>query len=168
MCFTCGITSPEMIIAHSAHPAFIKAAEYFKLRAVRVPVGADGRLSARTVVSALSPNTVLVVASCPGFPHGLMDHVADISAVCTRRRIPLHVDCCLGGFVLPFARRLGYRVPPFDFSLPAVTSISVDTHKFAMGHKGTSVVLFRNKSIRSGERVERRARDWALAQLVNG
>ncbi|KAI7840937.1 hypothetical protein COHA_005368 [Chlorella ohadii] len=113
MMATRGITEPEMIIAVSAHAAFIKAA-----------------------------------ASAPGFPHGLVDHVADIAKVTRRRGVPLHVDCCLGGFVLPFARQLGYPVPPFDFSVPGVTSISVDTHKFGMAHKGTSVVLYRSAEIR--------------------
>ncbi|GAB4817396.1 hypothetical protein N2152v2_004442 [Parachlorella kessleri] len=148
MAATRGITEPELVVGVSAHAAFIKAAEYFKIRLVRLPVGKDYRLSGAAVRRAISRNTVLVVASCPGFPHGVMDHVEDIAKVTRRRGVPLHVDCCLGGFVLPFARRLGYPVPPFDFSVPGVTSMSVDTHKFGMAHKGTSVVLFRDASIR--------------------
>ncbi|KAI3426347.1 hypothetical protein D9Q98_008720 [Chlorella vulgaris] len=143
-----GITEPEMVVAVSAHAAFVKAAEYFKIRVIKLPVGADYRLSAVTVRGAIGPNTVLVVASAVGFPHGVMDHVEDIAKVTRRRGIPLHVDCCLGGFVLPFARKLGHRVPSFDFSVPGVTSISTDTHKFGMAHKGTSVVLYRSSDIR--------------------
>lgn len=143
-----GITEPEMVIAVSAHAAFVKAAEYFKIRLVRLPVGRDYRLSASAVRRAITPNTVLVVASAPGFPHGVVDHVEGIAKVARRRGVPLHVDCCLGGFVLPFAAKLGYRVPRFDFSVPGVTSMSVDTHKFGMAHKGTSVVLYRSKDIR--------------------
>lgn len=143
-----GIREPEMIIADSAHAAFIKAAEYFKIRVIRVPVGRDYRLSGRTVARAISKNTVLVVASAPGFPHGVMDHVEEIAAVARQKGILCHVDCCLGGFVLPFAREIGYPIPPFDFSVPGVTSMSVDTHKFGQAHKGTSVVLYRNPSIR--------------------
>lgn len=148
MAATRGITQPEMVVAVSAHAAFIKAAEYFKIRLIRLPVGRDFRLSAAAVRSAVGPNTVLVAASAPGFPHGLVDHVEEIAKVTRRRGIPLHVDCCLGGFVLPFARKLGHRVPPFDFSVQGVTSMSVDTHKFGMAHKGTSVVLYRSKDIR--------------------
>lgn len=148
MAATRGVRRPEMVVAVSAHAAFVKAAEYFGIRLVRLPVGADHRLSPRAVAAALTRNTVLAVASAPSFPHGVVDHVGGIAAACAARGVPLHVDCCLGGFVLPFARRLGYPVPPFDFSVPGVTSISVDTHKFGMAHKGTSVVLYRSKEIR--------------------
>lgn len=116
----------------------------------QLPVGKDYRLGGRAVRRAISRNTVLVVASAPGFPHGVMDHVTEIAAAAAARGVPCHVDCCLGGFVLPFAARLGRRVPPFDFSVPGVTSISADTHKFGQGHKGTSVVLYRSKDIRCG------------------
>ena len=140
---------PEMIVAESAHAAFVKAAEYFKIRLIRLPVSTvDYRLSGKAVARAITRNTVLVVASSPGFPHGVMDHVEDVAEVCRRRGVLLHVDCCLGGFVLPFARDLGYPIPPFDFSVPGVTSISVDTHKFGQAHKGTSVVLYRSSDIR--------------------
>jgi sphinganine-1-phosphate aldolase len=148
MAATRGIEHPEMVVADSAHAAFIKAAEYFKIRLIKVPVGKDYRLSAKAVSKAISRNTILVVASSPGFPHGVMDHIEDISVVTQRRGVLFHVDCCLGGFVLPFARDLGYSIPPFDFSIPGVTSISVDTHKFGQAHKGTSVVLYRNAALR--------------------
>ena len=143
-----GIRAPEMIIGVSAHAAFIKASEYFKIKLVRVPVGRDGRLTARAVRPYVTANTVLVVGSAPGFPHGVVDDIEGLSRLAVRGRFGLHVDCCLGGFVLPFVRRLGYPVPPFDFAVPGVTSMSLDTHKFAMGHKGTSVVLYRNREIR--------------------
>lgn len=142
------ITEPEMVVGVSAHPAFIKAAEYFKIRLVRVNVDSEYRVTGAAVARAIGRNTILVVASAPGFPHGVMDRVQDIAKVCHRRAVPLHVDCCLGGFVLPFARELGYPIPAFDFSVPGVTSMSADTHKFGQAHKGTSVVLFRDPSIR--------------------
>eukprot|EP00887_Chlorella_sp_A99_P004257 scaffold15.g4257.t1 len=142
MAATRGVRRPEM------------AAEYFGIRLVRLPVGADHRLSPRAVAAALTRNTVLAVASAPSFPHGVVDHVGGIAAACAARGVPLHVDCCLGGFVLPFARRLGYPVPPFDFSVPGVTSISVDTHKFGMAHKGTSVVLYRSKEISAAKQFQ--------------
>lgn len=143
-----GITQPDMVVAVSAHAAFYKAAEYFGIRLIRLPVGPDYRLSARAVARAITKNTVLVVASAPGFPHGVVDDVAGIAAVAQRHGVLCHADCCLGGFVLPFAARLGYALPRFDFSIPGVTSISVDTHKYGQGHKGTSVVLYRTPELR--------------------
>lgn len=95
---------------HVITHVFTQAAEYFNIRLVRVPVGKDFRLSAAAVRRALSPNTAVVVVSAPGFPHGVVDHIADIAAVTRRRGVCLHVDACLGGFVMPFARDLGaYR-----------------------------------------------------------
>mmetsp|Transcript_15689 Transcript_15689/g.43899 ORF Transcript_15689/g.43899 Transcript_15689/m.43899 type:complete len:682 (+) Transcript_15689:29-2074(+) len=141
---------PEMVIAESAHPAYFKAASYFGLKLVKVPVDKKSfRLTATAVKGAITPDTILVIASAPGYPHGVMDDVADIATVALRARVLLHVDACLGGFVLPFARKLGYPIPPFDFSLAGVTSMSVDTHKFGLSHKGTSVVLFAGPKLRS-------------------
>lgn len=143
-----GIRQPEMIIGDSAHAAYFKGAEYFKIRLVMVPVGPDYRLSGKAVRKAVTRNTILVIASAPGFPHGVVDHVVDIAKVTRRYNLLLHVDACLGGFVLPFARKLGYPIPPFDFSVEGVTSMSVDTHKFGMAHKGTSVILYHSKQLR--------------------
>lgn len=148
MAFHRGITKPEILMATSAHAAYWKAADYFKIKTVVVPVASDYRLSASTVSKHITRNTILIIASAPGFPHGVVDHVEDIARVARRRKIPLHVDACLGGFVLPFAKTLGYPIPPFDFSIPGVTSMSVDTHKFGLAHKGTSVVLYHSKALR--------------------
>jgi glutamate/tyrosine decarboxylase-like PLP-dependent enzyme len=92
--------------------------------------------------------TVALVASAPGFPHGVIDPVEELAELAERRGIGCHVDACLGGFVLPWAERLGYPVPPFDFRLPGVTSMSADTHKFGFAAKGTSVVLYRGPGLR--------------------
>ena len=145
---TRGIRRPEIVIGVSAHAAFYKAAEYFRMKLVRVPVGADGRLHARTAARYVTRNTAVIVGAAASYPHGVVDDIAGLSALARRRGCLLHVDACLGGFVLPFAKRLGYPVPEFEFSLPGVTSMSLDTHKFGMGHKGTSVVLFRHKALR--------------------
>ncbi|KAK9813985.1 hypothetical protein WJX73_007983 [Symbiochloris irregularis] len=149
MRFTKGIRRPEMIIGRSAHAAFFKAASYFNIRLIRLDLDKDHRLSPAAVKRAITSNTVLVVASSPGFPHGIMDPVPELAKITHKRGICLHSDACLGGFVLPFVRKRGqHHVPPFDFSVPGVTSMSVDTHKFGMAHKGTSVVLYRNADIR--------------------
>ena len=152
------ITKPEMVIAPSAHAAFIKAAEYFNIALVKAPLDSGHRLTEKAVRRCLSRNTVLVVASAVGYPHGILDDVEGISVLCKRRGILMHVDCCLGGFLMPFLKHVSpsiggtkgehvedYR---FDFELEGVTSMSLDIHKFGCSHKGTSVVLYRNTQIR--------------------
>lgn len=129
-----------------------------------VPVGKDLRLSASAVARAMDARTVVLVASAPGFPHGVIDHVADIAALAVRRGVCLHVDACLGGLFLPFAAALGRAVRPFDFSLPGVTSMSVDTHKFGMAHKGTSVVLYGSPELRQHQYTS--ITDWCVWRHV--
>lgn len=137
-----GITRPEIVVPATAHAAFDKAAEYFGIRRVTVPVTADFRADVAAMRARMTSDTIALVASAPAFPHGVIDPVEDIAALARARGVGLHVDACLGGFVLPFARELGYPVPPFDFSVPGVTSMSADTHKYGYAAKGTSVVLY--------------------------
>ncbi|ADO70873.1 pyridoxal phosphate-dependent decarboxylase family protein [Stigmatella aurantiaca] len=146
---TRGITRPEMVLPSSAHPAFDKAAHYFGVKSVRVPVGADYRADVAATRRALTRNTILLVGSAPSFPHGVIDPIAELSELARKRGLGFHTDACLGGFVLPWAKRLGYPVPPFDFQLPGVTTMSADTHKFGYAAKGTSVVLYRGLALRS-------------------
>ncbi|KAL6529354.1 Dihydrosphingosine phosphate lyase [Orobanche gracilis] len=143
-----GINSPEMIIPVSAHSAYDKAAQYFKIKLWRVCVGQDFRADVKAIERHINRNTILIVGSAPGFPHGILDPIEELGELASTYKICLHVDLCLGGFVLPFARMLGYPVPPFDFSSKGVTSISVDVHKYGLAPKGTSVVLYRNHDIR--------------------
>jgi len=153
-----GITKPEMVAPSSAHPAFDKAAHYFGVKLVRVPVGLDYRADVAATKKAVNRNTIVIIGSAPGFPHGVIDPIAELSELARRKRIGFHTDACLGGFVLPFARKLGFEVPPFDFRLPGVTSISVDTHKFGYAAKGSSVVLYRGTELRSHQYFT--ATDW--------
>ncbi len=146
---TKGITRPELVIPTSAHPAFDKAAHYFGLKLVRVPVGPDYRADVAATRKAITRNTVALVGSAPSFPHGVIDPIEELSELARKRGVGFHTDACLGGFVLPWAKRLGYPVPPFDFRLPGVTSMSADTHKFGYAAKGTSVVLYRGTELRS-------------------
>ncbi|GFP98919.1 sphingosine-1-phosphate lyase [Phtheirospermum japonicum] len=143
-----GITSPEMIIPISAHSAYDKASQYFKIKLWRVPVGQDFRADVKAIKRHINRNTILIVGSAPGFPHGIIDPIEELGELVSSYGICLHVDLCLGGFVLPFARKLGYPVPPFDFTVKGVTSISVDVHKYGLAPKGTSVVLYRDHAIR--------------------
>ena len=143
------VTRPEVVAPTTAHVAFDKAAQCFGIKLVRVPVGADYRADVAAMRRAVTRRTVALVGSAPTFPHGVIDPIEELAAVAAERRIGLHTDACLGGFVLPWARRLGYDVPPFDFSVPGVTSMSADTHKFGYAAKGTSVVLYRGAELRS-------------------
>ncbi|KAG6653872.1 hypothetical protein CIPAW_05G107200 [Carya illinoinensis] len=143
-----GITKPEIIIPESAHSAYDKAAQYFNIKLWRVPINKEFRADVKAIKRHINRNTILIVGSAPGFPHGIIDPIQELGELATSFGICLHVDLCLGGFVLPFARKLGYPIPPFDFSVKGVTSISVDVHKYGLAPKGTSVVLYRNHDIR--------------------
>lgn len=143
-----GITAPEMVIPSSAHAAFDKAASYFNIKPVRIPVATDYRADADAARQAITKNTIVLVGSAPCFPHGVIDPIGELSELARSRGIGFHTDACLGGFVLPWAEKLGYKIPPFDFRLPGVTSMSADTHKYGYAAKGTSVVLYRSAELR--------------------
>jgi glutamate/tyrosine decarboxylase-like PLP-dependent enzyme len=145
---TRGITSPQMIVPISAHAAFDKAAQYFGIDIVHVPTLDAGRADVAATEAAITDDTVVIVGSSPSYPHGVVDPIAELSELAARRGIGFHTDACLGGFVLPWARDLGYPVPDFDFRLPGVTSMSADTHKYGYAAKGTSVVLYRSVELR--------------------
>jgi len=143
-----GITRPEIVAPVTAHAAFDKAAQYFNVKIIRTPVGADYRADVNAVKRAISRNTIVVVGSAPTFPHGVVDPIEELSELARKRGIGFHTDACLGGFLLPWAERLGYKVPAFDFRLPGVTSISADTHKYGYAAKGTSAILYRGAELR--------------------
>ncbi|MBM3126134.1 MAG: aminotransferase class V-fold PLP-dependent enzyme, partial [Chloroflexi bacterium] len=143
-----GITHPEMIIPVTAHAAFDKACQYFNIDAIRIPVDENFRADVKAARKAINRNTIVIVGSAPAFPHGMVDPIEELSELARKRRIPFHTDACLGGFILPWAEKLGYAVPRFDFRLPGVTSISVDTHKYGYAAKGTSVILYRGTDLR--------------------
>ena len=143
-----GIRRPEMVVPVTAHAAFDKAAAYFGIKMVKIPVDRDFRADVAAAARAINRRTVVVVGSAPSFPHGMMDPIAKLSELARGRGVGFHTDACLGGFVLPWAEELGYAVPPFDFRLPGVTSMSADTHKYGYAAKGTSVVLYRTPELR--------------------
>lgn len=143
-----GVKNPEIVLPITAHPAFDKAAHYFQVKAVHTPVGKDYRADVDAMKKAINKNTILLVGSAAQYAHGVVDPIRDIAAVAKSNGLLCHVDACIGGFVLPFAKKLGYDIPDFDFRVPGVTSISVDLHKYAYSAKGASVILYRNKEIR--------------------
>jgi sphinganine-1-phosphate aldolase len=141
---------PEIVVPVTAHPAFHKAARYLGLRAVVTPVDTDGfRADVGAFRAALGPNTVLAVGSAPNFSHGTIDPIAPMAAAASERGILFHVDGCVGGLYLPFLRRIGEKVRDFDFSVEGVTSISADMHKYGYAPKNASVLLYRNRELRS-------------------
>ena len=139
---------PELVVPVSAHAAFDKAAEYFDLRIKHIPLDRNFRADLRAARRAITRNTIALVGSAPSFPHGTIDPIPELAALAREKRIGFHTDACLGGFILPWATRLGYDVPTFDFRLPGVTSMSADTHKYGYAAKGTSVVLYRGSELR--------------------
>ncbi|MEV6121709.1 aminotransferase class V-fold PLP-dependent enzyme [Streptomyces sp. NPDC052077] len=144
-----GVDRPELVLPSTAHPAFHKAAHYLGVDPVVVPVDpVTFRADPDAVAAALTPRTVLVAASAPSYAHGVMDPVAGIAAVAAERGVLCHVDACIGGWYLPFLRRTGRPVEPFDLSVPGVTSLSVDLHKYGYADKGASVVLYRDAELR--------------------
>ncbi len=145
------IPAPSMVLPSTAHAAFHKAAHYFGVRPVTVGVGDDFRPRAADLAAAIDDSTVLVVASAPSYAHGVVDPVAGIAAAAAARGVRCHVDACIGGWVLPYAARLGRSVPAWDFAVDGVTSISVDLHKYGYAPKGTSLLLHRAPALRRAQ-----------------
>ncbi|MFM7202602.1 MAG: pyridoxal phosphate-dependent decarboxylase family protein [Myxococcota bacterium] len=143
------IQRPELILPVTAHAAFHKAAHYLDVVPVLVPVDpVTYKADVEAVRQAITPNTILIVGSAVSYAHGVIDPIEALAALAQSHDLLFHVDGCIGGFLLPYFRRLGAPVPPFDFSVPGVTSISMDLHKYAYAPKGASVVLYRNKELR--------------------
>ena len=142
------ITRPELVIPETAHPAFEKAAYYLDVKAVHVPVGGDFRADVEATRGAITGDTILIVGSAPSFPQGVVDPIPELAAIAKEKDIPCHVDACLGGFMLPWLRKLGHPVPDFDFSVDGVTSISADIHKYGFAAKGASCILYRDDALR--------------------
>jgi glutamate/tyrosine decarboxylase-like PLP-dependent enzyme len=135
---------PEMIAPETIHVAWEKAAKYFDVKMVRAPVDENFCADAKAMERLINRNTILLLASAPSYPHGAIDPIPDLGELALRYNLPLHVDACLGGFLLPFVERLGHRITPFDFRVPGVTSIGSDLHKYGFSAKGASVLLYRS------------------------
>ena len=143
------VTRPRIVLPTTAHPAFHKAAHYFRVEPVFVDVDKETfRADPAAMRAALDVDTVLVAASAPSYAHGVIDPITEIAPAAAERGIRCHVDACIGGWVLPYLRRDGVAVPEFDFAVHGVTSISVDLHKYAYVPKGTSILLHRAPALR--------------------
>lgn len=143
------ITQPEMILPKTAHAAFHKAAHYLNVKAIVVDVDPQTfKVRAEDMAKAITPNTILLVASAPNYSQGVIDPIEEIGKIAQKKNLLFHVDACVGGLHLSFMRKLGYDVPDFDFTVPGVTSISTDLHKYGYAAKGCSAVMYQSKDIR--------------------
>ncbi|WP_370949250.1 aspartate aminotransferase family protein [Amycolatopsis sp. cg5] len=159
------ISAPSVVLPVTAHAAFLKAAHFFGVRVIAVPVDAGFRADPEAMAAAIDETTVLVVASAPSYAHGVVDPIPEIAAAASARGVRMHVDACIGGWVLPYLKRLGAPVPPFDFRVPGVTSMSVDLHKYAYCPKGVSVLVHANASLRRSQYFA--SADWPGYTMLN-
>ena len=142
------VREPEIVAPHSAHPSFSKGCHYFGLKLVRVALGGDRRASVPRMAEAITPNTIGLVASAPCWPYGLYDPIEEIGVLALKHGLWVHVDACVGGYLAPFVERLGVRLPPWDFRVEAVRSISADLHKYGYCPKPASTVLWRHEDLK--------------------
>ena len=142
------ITEPEILMPKTAHPAFHKACQYFDLKAVTVEVDDDFCAIPELMEAAITPNTILMVGSAPSYAHGAIDPIEALGQIALKHELRFHVDCCVGGMYLPFAKELGYDIPNFDMSVPGVTQLSMDFHKWGYAAKGASCILYKDRDIR--------------------
>ena len=142
------IKNPEVILSSSAHPAFLKAMNFLRIKPVIVSTKKDFNLNLNGFKEAINQNTILLVASAPAYPTGMIDPISELSNLALENKLLLHVDACIGGFLLSFLKKCNYNIPLFDFNLDGVSSLSVDLHKYAYAPKGSSVLLYRNDELR--------------------
>ena len=139
-----GVKRPEMVLPVTAHVAWFKAAEYFGVRPRLLPLDTQLRADVGKLPRLVNRNTVMILGSAPDYPHGTIDPIAAMGAIAQGRKVPLHVDACVGGFILPFLEMNGRPLPPWDYRVPGVTSISADIHKYGFAAKGASTITYRN------------------------
>lgn len=144
-----GITAPELLLPETAHPAFFKACHYLEVTPVVAPVDPERFTAIPAEMAArVTGNTIMMVGSAPSYAHGVVDPIPEMAAIAQENGILFHTDACVGGMYLPFARQLGHDVPPFDLSVPGVTQISADLHKWGYAAKGASTIIYKNGDLR--------------------
>lgn len=142
-----GIEDPTLVCCNTAHPAFAKACHYLGVEMVATPHGTDGRADVSAIRAAMDDRCALVVASSPCYPFGVIDPVTEIASLAASQNTLCHVDACLGGWILPWWEQLGEPVPPWNFSVEGVTSMSADIHKYGYSFKGASLVMYRDRDL---------------------
>jgi len=146
---TRGVTRPNVVMPTTAHVALDKGAHWMGIEVRHAAIGADYRADVAAMAELIDDQTIAIVGSAANYAHGLIDPIEELAALAQSRGIGMHVDGCLGGWLLPWVERLGYDVPLWDFRVPGVTSISADTHKYGYALKGSSVLLYRNRDLRA-------------------
>lgn len=159
------IKQPEVIAPLSAHATISKACHYLNLRLTRIPVRADYRADPPAMEAAIGPDTIAIIGSAPSWPYGKIDPVSEIAAIGQRHNLWVHVDACVGGYLSPFVARLGHASPPADFSVPGVSSISADLHKYGYAPKPASTVAYRSEELQQYHHVARG--DWPSAMYLS-
>lgn len=139
------IKNPEIVAPYSTHSTIHKTAKYLDLKVITVPQNADLTADMDALEKAIGPNTIGIVASAPNWPYGHVDPIEEMGQLAIERQLWLHVDACVGGYILPFMRELGEEIPPYDFSVPGVRSIAADLHKYGYAPKPCSTVLWRSQ-----------------------
>jgi sphinganine-1-phosphate aldolase len=159
------IAQPEVIVPFSAHATISKACHYLGLKLTRIPVAADYRADPQAMEAAVGPSTIALVGSAPSWPYGKIDPIEEIAAIGRRRNLWVHVDACVGGYLAPFVARLGYPLPASDFSVPGVSSISADLHKYGYAPKPASTIAYRSEELQQYHHVARG--DWPSAMYLS-
>jgi glutamate/tyrosine decarboxylase-like PLP-dependent enzyme len=154
----------NIVLPYSAHPAFDKASKVMEIEIRRVPVGKDFLADIDAMDKAADDHTIMIVGSAPSFPYGLIDPIEKLGALAETRGLWLHVDACVGGYIAPFVRMNGGDIPPFDFEVPGVSSMSADLHKYGYCAKGASTVLFRSEDLR--KHMIFNCKDWPGGRMV--
>jgi sphinganine-1-phosphate aldolase len=142
-----GVKKPEMVLPVTAHVAWFKAAEYFGVKPRLLPLDGQLRADAHKLRRLINRNTVMVLGSAPEYPHGTIDPIEAMAAIAQEQGVPMHVDACVGGFILPFMEMQGRPLPKWDYRVPGVTSISADIHKYGFAAKGASTITYRNLAL---------------------
>ena len=154
----------NLVLPWSAHPAFDKAAQLMDLEIRRIPCTRDLLADCDAMENALDANTMMLVGSAPNFPYGLIDPIEQLGEIACRRDVWLHVDACVGGYIAPFARMNGADIPPFDFEVAGVKSISADLHKYGYCAKGASTILFSDNSLKTYMQFD--CEDWPGGRMI--
>ncbi len=163
---TKGVSEPNIVLPRTGHPAFDRAAHFLGIRPIRVPTTRnDFRADPGEMAKRIDANTIMLLGSAPNYPFGVFDPIREIAALAQEHGLWMHVDACVGGFLAPFVRELGHEIPDFDFSVPGVTSISADLHKYAYAAKGASLMLLRDKALQKYQTFE--WQDWERGPYVN-
>ena len=139
-----GIKKPEMILPDTAHVAWDKGAEYFNVKIRRASLAEDMAVDINAVEKMINKNTVMILGSSPEYPHGIIDPIEELGELAQKYNVPLHVDACVGGYILPYLEKLGVSLPKWDFRVPGVTSMTADIHKYGYAAKGASCILYRD------------------------